>query len=138
MAIVESKRGRDEARELFAGIVDSDHRSWVWIVAVEELAQLDARAGRPGDAIVLLRRALEEYPDDQGLSVALAFLDRAHRGRSRATLEALESRPALASARVAYSDWEGMEAFAAALEALVVQHLPNLDEALYWTDEERR
>lgn len=134
LAVVEAKLGNPAARDLLEDIVDGGHRSWVWVVAAEELAQDYARAGRTDDAIALLRRALEEYPDEQGLSVALAFFDRGHRGRSRATLEALESRAAPASARVAYGQWEGREAFEVEVEALVVAHLPHLDEALFWTD----
>lgn len=117
LAMVESKRGDERARGLLEGIVDSDHRSWVWIFAAEELAQDYARAGRLDDAVALLRRALAEYPDEQGLSVALAFHDRGPRGRSRASLEALESRSAPASARVAYSGWERREAFDAMVES---------------------
>ncbi len=103
--------------------------------------------------MALLSRALEEYPDEQSLSVARAFLDRAHRGRSRAALEALESRAAETSARLAYCEWEGREAFhvppspqgtspkegwGTVVEAILAEHLPSLADALHWSDPQRQ
>ncbi len=137
LAMVEAKRGSREATGMLEGIVRSDHRSWVWIFAVQELAREYAGSGRQDEATRLLRRASAEFPQDQGLAVALAFLDRDHRGRSRATLEALEARDERESARVLYGLWPRQEAFGDLVQATLLEHLPHLGKALHRTGEER-
>ncbi len=137
LAMIESKRGGRDATGMLEGIVGSDHRSWAWIFAVQELARDYARAGREEEAIDLLRRASAEYPQDQGLAIALAFFDRGRRGRSRVTLEALESFDVRESARVHYGKWPRQEAFGLRVQATLRRHLPHLAKALFQTDEER-
>lgn len=66
VAMVEAKHGAREATGMLEGIVRSDHRSWVWIFAVQELARDYARSGRENEAIDLLRRASKELPARPG------------------------------------------------------------------------
>ena len=138
LAMVEAKRGSRKATGLLEGIVWRDHRSWAWIFAVQELAQDYARSGREGEAIDLLRRASTEYPEDQGLAVALAFLDRDQRGRTRAMLGDLESRPERGSARVRYGEWPHQQVFDDLVQTTLLDSLPHLENALYQTEEERQ
>ncbi len=136
LAMVAAKLGDPGARGRLEDLVAGEDRSWVWIFATEELARDYARGGRTEDAIELLERAAAEFPDDQGLTVALAFLDR-DRSRSRARLERLASRGAASSARAHYAAWQGLEAFEAVVAETLAEHRPHLERALMVTDPRR-
>jgi Tfp pilus assembly protein PilF len=66
-----------ESQKLLAGLVAEKEPSWVTPLAYQELARLDADAGKGAEAEKVLRQAVERFPDDLRLRIQLAaVLDR--------------------------------------------------------------
>jgi tetratricopeptide (TPR) repeat protein len=96
------------ARELFQRIIDTSEPGWVSAIAYQELARGYLETGAIERAAALLRSAVEEIPDRQGLRVLLAHSE-ARLGRTMASLERLRefgpSPRSERSERLLYDTW---------------------------------
>jgi tetratricopeptide (TPR) repeat protein len=109
LAVNLDRAGRDSpARKLYRSLIGTAAPIWVRTVAVEQLARGFVEDGKAGEAVAVLRGAMEEIGPNPRLTIQLAqALDEA--GETRRVTEVLQTLEADldsdASPRLRYSEW---------------------------------
>lgn len=109
LAINQLRLGKaDHGRRGLEELVAEPASDWVYRLAAQELARLEADAGRIAEAIDVLELAIENAPGDQKLCIQLAFLyDKNRQSFDAHRLAQIASRgePALEAPRGRYNTW---------------------------------
>jgi tetratricopeptide (TPR) repeat protein len=100
---------RSKAEELYTQLASAGVGDWIELVAIDQLAAMQATRGDLDQAEVTLRSAIEHWPNEPTLSIQLAWvLDEAHQLQSASELvERLVSSSASTrqSPRYRYNHW---------------------------------
>lgn len=109
LAINKIRLGKvEDGRRGLAALVAEPASDWVYRLAAEELARLEAGTGRLDKAIEVLEKAIENAPGDQKLCIQLAFLydkNRQSFDAHRLATIASQGKPALEAPRGRYNTW---------------------------------
>jgi tetratricopeptide (TPR) repeat protein len=105
----------EEAIQSFRAVLDLESADWIQQVAGQEMARALTTQGRTGEAIEVLRRAAERWPEQPSLRIQLAWILDGDKSRKEAAtvVESLASDAghATESARFRYLQWyaEGLD-----------------------------
>ncbi len=136
------RRARCEARrhrtgrviEQLARLADGDGPDWVRVLAFEEQILLYSEQGRNEQAQALARRALQQFPGHERLSLLLLHLLDERSEESHALLDHLtrvDRPPTTVTARVLYNEWpDDLNKLLASVLDEVEARAPLLAEAL--------
>jgi len=127
--------GRARGAEELAELIASEAPDWVRILAYQELAGLERQSGRDEEAAALLRRGVEELPDNERLQLLLAYASRGRWAESTARVEELvagwtEDAGPSPRARYDMGPVDEIEANREAVERQLIRRLPALHAAL--------
>lgn len=129
------RTGRDQTgAKLLAGLADGGAKTWIEIVAAQELVRLLVREGQLREAEQEVHFALERTPQDQRLWILLASI-LVQSGRYSEAIDAVADLPPASrgvSPRARYGEWPalGVSASQAHLSAQAADALPALRAAL--------
>jgi VWFA-related protein len=126
----------EEGIESFRALMDLESADWIQQVAVQEMARALVSQGRTGEAIEVLGRAAERWPEQPSMRIQLAWVLDLCREPDQAegwiAGLAVDAADATDSSRYRYLQWyeEGLEELRASLMAVAAERAEGLNRGI--------